>query len=102
MLTKDFVLCVHVHKANEKELFSNYRYLRQCTTVNIQWGFSTVHHNILLYKLEHYGFRGIALDWFRNYLSGRTQIVQFKLTSSVYLTIKRGVPQGSVLGPLLF
>jgi len=70
--------------------------------VNIKWGFSTVDHNILLYKLEHYGFRGIALHWFRNYLSGRKQIVQFKLTSSDYLTIKCGVPQGSVLGPLLF
>ena len=64
-----------------------------------------VDHNKLLSKLEHYGFRGIDLDWFRNfrnYLSGRKQIVYFELTNSDYLTIKFGVPQGSVLGPLLF
>ena len=77
--------------------------------MNIQWGFSqifgifdTVDHNTLLYKLEYYGFRGKALDWFRNYLPGRKQIIKFKLTSSDYLTIKCGLPQGSVLGPLSF
>ena len=42
------------------------------------------------------------LDWLRNYLLGGKQIVKFKLTNSDYLTIKCGVPQGSVLGPLLF
>ena len=74
--------------------------------MNIQWGFflelskafDTVDHKILLYKLEHYGFRATVLEWFRNYLSGRKQIVKFKLTSSDYLTIKCGVPQCSVLG----
>ena len=40
------------------------------------------HHNILLYKLEHYGFRGIVLDWFKNYLSNRKQFVLFDSSES--------------------
>ena len=51
--------------------------------------------NIIMMTVEN------SFDWFRNYLSGRQQIVKFKLTSSDYLTIKCGVPQGSV-EPLLF
>ena len=70
--------------------------------LDLSKAFDRVDHNILLYKLVHYGFRAMVLDWFRNYLSGRKQIVKFKLTSSDYLTIKCGVPQGSLLEPLLF
>ena len=57
---------------------------------------------ILLNKLSHYGIRGIALDWFRSYLTGRQQYVRFAETDSERQSIKCGVPQGSVLGPLLF
>ena len=64
--------------------------------------FDTVNHEILLGKLEYYAIRGVALEWFRNYLSNRKQIVKFKTINSNSLTIKCGVPQGSVLGPLLF
>jgi len=64
--------------------------------------FDTVNHNILLHKLEHLGIRGVVLEWFKNYLTNRKQIVKYKLTVSNSLTMKCGVRQGSVLGPLLF
>ena len=64
--------------------------------------FDTVNHNILLMKLDHYGIRGIVHDWFKNYLTNRQQIVKYKQVKSDSMTIKCGVPQGSVLGPLLF
>ena len=64
--------------------------------------FDTVNHNILLDKLEHYGFRGIAYSWFKSYLNQRTQIVAKNGVDGNELTINCGIPQGSVLGPLLF
>ena len=64
--------------------------------------FDTVNHSILIGRLEHYGIRGIALEWFKNYLTHRSQIVKYNNVLSGKQTILCGVPQGSVLGPLLF
>ena len=64
--------------------------------------FDTVDHDILLYKLHLYGIRDIALNWFHSYLSGRLQYVSLDDFNSQVHLIDRGVPQGSILGPLLF
>ena len=64
--------------------------------------FDTVNFEILLNKLNHYGIRGIPLKLFKNYLENREQHVTYKSTSSTNQTITTGVPQGSILGPLLF
>ena len=64
--------------------------------------FDTVDHDILLDKLDHHGIRGCALSWFNSYLSCRTQYVTYDGSESNRQMIKCGVPQGSILGPLLF
>ena len=64
--------------------------------------FDTVNHPILFEKLNHYGVRGTALTWFQSYLANRQQYVHFNDNYSEKQYITCGVPQGSILGPLLF
>ena len=64
--------------------------------------FDTVDHKILMEKLKLYGITGVNHDWFSNYLSGRKQYVTYNNHKSATKTITCGVPQGSILGPLLF
>lgn len=70
--------------------------------IDLEKAFDTVDHIILLRKLSHYGIRGHSLELFSSYLSNRKQIVSLSGISSCSNIIKHGVPQGSVLGPLLF
>ena len=64
--------------------------------------FDTVDHNILLEKLDFYGIKGVTYKWFEDYLSERKQYVTYNGITSDMEVIKCGVPQGSILGPLLF
>ena len=64
--------------------------------------FDVINHDILLRKLEYYGVRGITNNWFRSYLSGRLQYVEIDGYKSKTVSINLGVPQGSILGPLLY
>ena len=70
--------------------------------LDFQKTFDTVNHKILLGKLNCYGIRGIALDWFSSYLRNRSQTVVYNEQESEMKETLCGVPQGSILGPLLF
>ena len=70
--------------------------------LDLSKAFDTLDHQILFTKLEHYGIRDMALQWIKSYFSCRQQFVQINPTCSSMQTIKCGVPQGSILGPLFF
>ena len=70
--------------------------------LDLSKAFDTLDHQILFTKLEHYGIRDVALQWIKSYFSCRQQFVQINQTCSSMQTIKCGVPQGSILGPLFF
>ena len=69
---------------------------------DLRKAFDTCNHTILFKKMEKMGIRGLTLDWFKNYLTDRKQFVNINGASSNLLNSTIGVPQGSILGPILF
>ena len=73
-----------------------------CVLLDQRKAFDTMNHEPFLFKLESYGARGICLEWFRSYLNDRTQCVATNNQYSNTLADECGVPQGSILGSILF
>ena len=73
-----------------------------CFFLDLSKAFDTLDHDILLKKLQYYGIRGLECNWFQSYLSNRMQYVDIDSIASQHKPINTGVPQGSILGPLLF
>ena len=70
--------------------------------IDLAKAFDTVDHDILLSKLEYYGVCDESLPWFKNYFTGRKQFVHIDSQSSEELAITSGVPQGSILGFIVY
>ena len=77
-------------------------YFTGMVLLDLQKAFDTVDHEILCEKLKALGMQDKSVDWFKSYLTNRHQIVNVNQTASVPMKISCGVPQGSILGPLLF
>ena len=72
------------------------------TFIDLRKAFDSIDHTLLLAKLRAYGFDDVSVSWFTNYLSNRQQRVVLDNVYSDWAAVLRGVPQGSVLGSLLF
>ena len=70
--------------------------------IDLKSAFDTVNHYILLNKLKLYGIRGLRLKWIESYLKDRTNFVSLRQTYSSDRTSNIGIPQGSIIGPILF
>ena len=70
--------------------------------LDLKKAFDCIDHEILFYKLNYYGIRGTPLELFKSYISNRHQYVNFNSKKSDVLSMLCGVPQGSILGPVLF
>ena len=70
--------------------------------IDLQKVFDIVDHKILLSKINHYGIKGIPYEWFKSYLTNKQRFTTVNNKESELLSIEFGVPQGSILRPLLF
>ena len=96
--------CEHALLAAKNEILASLTKKQTALLLLIDFSkaFDMVDHDILLDKLYHYGVRGVAHKWFKSYLTNRKQYVNIKGHKSTTKELKYSVPQGSILGPLLF
>ena len=78
------------------------KYLTLSVFVDLSKAFDTINHDILLHKMENLGIRGVENSWFRSYLTDRKQYMEIYNMKSSQKSLTCGVPQGSILGPILF
>jgi hypothetical protein len=91
-----------LHLLNEVSEASSRKKFTLAIFCDLRKAFDTCDHTILIKKLNKMGVRGPELQWFTSYLNGRLQFVTINGSDSEQLEINKGVPQGSILGPLLF
>ena len=72
------------------------------TLIYLSSAFDTLHHTLIIRRLERIGITGIALKWFLSFLNDRTFKVKINNTLSKTCQLKYGIPQGSVIGPIIF
>jgi hypothetical protein len=89
-----FLECIYENLNNKKSSI--------LTFIDLSKAFDSVNHDILIEKLRHYGIRNTALNWFKSYLTNRSHYVTINNICSEFRTAGFGVPQGSILGPILF
>ena len=96
--------CEHALLTAQNSLLSslNNNTISLLLLIDFSKAFDMVDHDILLHKLCHYGIRGKTFDWLKSYLNNRKQYVSISNKKSSLQHVKYGVPQGSILGPLLF
>jgi hypothetical protein len=94
-------MAIHTLVDKFYEAIENDKYML-AVFIDFSRAFDTISHDILLKKLHFYGFRGKAHEWIKNYLTNRKQFVAYTNSYSHIGEISVGVPQGSILGPLLF
>ena len=95
------VTCLHRVIDDFHESLNNKEFVGSCF-LDISKCFDCVDHDLLLFKLEKYGIYDKELKWFSNYITGRKQLVCSKGKNSAIKELLVGVPQGSVLAPVLF